>query len=48
MPEFITYASLTTNAVMLAGLIAMQRQINHLQTSLELAMEIMEAQDEQH
>jgi hypothetical protein len=45
MPEYITYLSLTTNAVMLAGLLAMRKQIQNLQTSLDLALEIMEAQD---
>jgi len=46
MNDYLTYASLTMNAVMLAGLLTMRKQIQHLQISLDLAMELLEAQEE--
>lgn len=46
MNDYLTYASLTMNAVMLAGLLTMRKQIHNLQISLDLAMELLEAQEE--
>ena len=45
MTEYITYLSIGTNAVMLAALLSMRRQIHNLQISLDLAMELLEAQE---
>ena len=44
--DYLTYASLTLNAVMFASLLTMRKQLHNLQISLDLAMELLEAQDE--
>lgn len=43
MPEYLSYASLSINVVMALALVSMNKQLNNLQISLDLAMELLEA-----
>ena len=45
MTEYLTYASLTMNVVMLAALLSMRKQVIHLKDSLDLALELLEVND---
>ena len=42
MTEYLTYLSLGTNVALLAGLIAVNKQLKDLQISLDLALEVVE------
>lgn len=46
MNDYLTYASLTLNAVMLAALLSMRKQLEQMKISLDLAMELLESNDE--
>lgn len=48
MYEYITYASVTMNVLMVTTIVHMNKQLNHLQNSLDLAMEIMESLDKRN